>query len=158
MFKYEEILKTKYALFRIKEKEQLNTNRENNDIEKNNNVNNDNENNNGDIYNSNNSQNINDSIMNHPIIVKLIDIGVEPIYSRRIFQYYHPQNYGEALDYLLISKGIVQHNFVQDRNDINSDICYLCGEKKKNHLGYKQNDSNEDKNKYIIDKNNFIII
>ena len=117
-----------------------------NGINNNNKMNNDSENNNREIFDSyKNNENSNNSVMNHPIVVKLIDIGVEPIYSRRIFQYYHPQNYGEALEYLIMHKGIVQHHFVQDRHDIYSSICYLCGENKKNHLGYNEFNSNNNK-------------
>ncbi len=94
-----------------------------------------NNNENNDIFNKNISSSYN-SIFNNPILAQLIEFGFNPIYSSRIFLYYHPGNIEEALDYLDINNGIIQHHFIQDRikNNNNTEMCFLCGEKKRNSL------------------------
>ena len=92
--------------------------------------------------NSNNNSNINSPILDH-----LIEFGYNPIYSRRIFLYYHPRNLEEAIEYLSLENGIIQHIFVQDRNNIENNICYLCGENKNIHL-----------NSNVFNSNNYLYI
>ena len=65
----------------------------------------------------------------NPILIQLIEFGYNPIYSRRIIQYFHPQNFEDALEYFLTENDIIQHHFIQDR-DINLITCYVCGELK----------------------------
>ena len=92
------------------------------------------------------------SEMNNEIVLKLIEFGYNSIYSKRIFVYFQPENIEEALDYLLIENGIINHNFVQDR-DPKSNLCYLCGERKEIHFGFNPNDNsinNSDSNKISI--------
>jgi hypothetical protein len=74
------------------------------------------------------------STMNNEIINQLIEFGYSSLYSKRIFQYYHPKDIQEAVDYLSFEDGKIQHVFVQERNNIESSICYLCGEQKDIHL------------------------
>ena len=62
--------------------------------------------------------------MDNPLVVQLIDFGVESLYAQRIYQFLHPNDIDEALDYLSRINGIIQHNFVQDRN-INNRNCNL---------------------------------
>ena len=100
----------------------------------------------------------NDSII-RPIIKQLIDFGFNPVYSRRIFFYYHPQNVEDALDYLSLENGIIQHNFVQDRINNENITCYLCGESKDIHLNSNINNSintniNIDKSNTFVNDNN----
>ena len=45
----------------------------------------------------------------------------------------HPENIEEALNYMDIENGIIQHRFIKDRNNSNN-ICYICGEEEKKHL------------------------
>ena len=92
-----------------------------------------NNNENNDIFNKNISSSYN-SVFNNPIS-QLIEFGFNPIYSSRIFLYYHPGNIEEALDHLDINNGIIQHNFIQDRiKNNNTEMCFLCGEKKEIHF------------------------
>ena len=84
---------------------------------------------NNSIYSSTNS------VINNPIVMKLIESGIEPKYSKRIFHYYHPSNIDDALNYLILENGIIQHYFVQDRKKLENVNCYLCGNHKNNHLG-----------------------
>ena len=67
------------------------------------------------------------------IFIQLIELGYDKIYSRRVFYYLHPEDIEEALNYMDIENGIIQHRFIKDRNNLNS-ICYICGEEEKKHL------------------------
>ena len=42
--------------------------------------------------------------MNNEIVLKLKEFGYGPIYSKRIFVYFQPQNIEEAMDYLSFEK------------------------------------------------------
>ena len=118
-------------------------NNENRSIISNNNISYNNINN--DISLSTNSTTINNEIVN-----QLIEFGYKPIYSKRIFQFFHPNNIEEALNYLLKEDGKIQHNFIKDRNNMENQ-CYLCGEDKNIHLSQELID-NEINNS--IEKNN----
>ena len=85
----------------------------------------------------------------NPILIQLIEFGYNSIYSRRIIQYFHPLNIEDALEYLSIQNGIIQHHFIQDRDINNINICYACGELKENHLDYINNNN---VNSYFIKK------
>ena len=67
------------------------------------------------------------------IVVQLIVLGYDKIYSRRVFYYLHPEDIEEALNYMDIENGIIQHRYIKDRNNSNN-ICYICGEEEKKHL------------------------
>ena len=69
--------------------------------------------------------------MNTPIIDQLIELGYNPKYSKRILQYYHPQNIEDALDYLYFENGIIQHRFIKENSKCDNNICHLWGEEKK---------------------------
>ena len=73
-------------------------------------------------------------ISNDPIVLQLIEFGYDEKYSRRVMYYLHPEDIEEALDYMAIRNGIIQHRFVHNNREILSDICYICGEKKEIHL------------------------
>lgn len=65
--------------------------------------------------------------MDNPLVLQLIELGTEPIYARRIYQFLNSNDIYdifEALDYLNV---IIQHNFAHERN-INNQNSYLCGE------------------------------
>ena len=76
----------------------------------------------------------NDDINNNPIIIQLIEFGINPIFCKRIFLFYHPTNIDDALDYLSYKNGQIQHNFVQNRNNLENGLCYLCGESRNIHI------------------------
>ena len=75
----------------------------------------------------------------NPILTQLLELGYDSIYSRRIIHYFHPQNIEDALEFLSMQNGIIQHHFIQDRNINNIRTCYACGELKENHLYYNNN-------------------
>ena len=97
------------------------------------------------------------SIINNEIVNQLIEFGYQQIYSKRIFQFFHPNNIEEALNYLLIEDGKIQHNFIKDRNNMENQ-CYLCGEDKNIHLSQDLID-NVINNSFekIKDENNSIV-
>ena len=68
-----------------------------------------------------------------PIVMQLEELGYDNIYSRRVFYYLHPENLEEALNYMAIENGIIQHRFIQGRNNSNN-ICYICGEIRGRHM------------------------
>ena len=118
----------------------------------------------------------------NPIVIQLQEFGYDKIYSIRVFYYLHPEDLEEALNYMAIENGIIQHRFVQDRNSSNK-LCYICGEAEEIHLkelnanlnnniniNYKENNLekiNEEKEsigtisfkeKNFIQENNHVII
>ena len=104
--------------------------------------------------NINNNENINirnsfvsQIQLDNPILTQLIEFGYNPIYSKRVIQFLHPRDIEEALDYFSTNNEIIQHRFIQDRNQ-NNIFCYICGGKKEIHLGYipENNDINENEN------------
>ena len=106
-----------------------------------------------DNINNNLSFSFNNAI-NNPIVSQLVEFGFNQLYSTRLLLYYHPNNIEEALDYLNINNGIMQHHFVQERENNNSEICYLCGEKKEIHLDNNENITNEIKNSISFEISN----
>ena len=81
-------------------------------------------------YSHNKNLFLSHNVINNPIVNQLILFGYNNIYSKRIVQYFHPQNIEEALDYLSFDNKIIQHHFIENR-DRNNMKCYVCGEKKK---------------------------
>ena len=106
------------------------------------NISNENEINNTENNIQNNSINLS-YLDDNPMLNQLIEFGYNPIYSKRIIQYFHPLDLEEALDYFSINQGIIHHRFIKDRN-INNIACYVCGEKKELHLGYIPGNMSED--------------
>ena len=106
--------------------------------------NNDNNNENNNIFSSTNID------MNNPIVTTLIEFGYNPTYSKRIFIYFHPTSIEEAIEYLTTENGMIQHNFVQDRN-FEIDLCYVCGQEKNIHINnnIQLDNNNEEDNKNI---------
>ena len=70
----------------------------------------------------------------NPIVLQLIEFGYNPIYSRRVFHYLHPEDLEEALNYMSVENNIIQHRFVQNNRNVSDELCYICSEKKENHL------------------------
>ena len=67
------------------------------------------------------------------IITQLCEFGYDSVYSRRVFYYLHPVDLEEALNYMAVENGIIQHRFVHNRSTSNN-MCYICGEKQGIHL------------------------
>ena len=88
----------------------------------------------------------------NPIFLQLEEFGYDNVYSRRVLYYLQPEDLEEALNYMSIENGIIQHRFVYDR-DISNNKCYLCGEEKKIHLNELYNNiilsNNENNNANI---------
>ena len=124
----------------MNEQNNLQNNNENNNNDNNNNVNNENDN----IFSSTNTA------MNNPIVTTLIEFGYDPTYSKRVFIYLHPTSVEEAIEYLSTENGMIQHNFVKDRN-FEIDLCYICGQEKNIHINNNNqvNNNKEEDNKNI---------
>ena len=73
------------------------------------------------------------NLSSNPIVIKLCEFGYDSAYSRRVFHYLHPEDLEEALNYMAIENGIIQHRFVHNRSTSNN-ICYVCGKEKGIHL------------------------
>jgi len=73
------------------------------------------------------------NLSSNPIVIQLCEFGYDSVYSRRVFHYLHPEDLEEALNYMAIENGIIQHRFVYNRNTSNH-ICYVCGKEKSIHL------------------------
>ena len=76
----------------------------------------------------------------NPIVVQLQNLGYNKVYSRRVFYYLHPEDLEEALNYMAIENGIIQHRYIQGRY-ISNNICYICGEERKKHLNELNNEN-----------------
>ena len=70
----------------------------------------------------------------NPLVIQLKEFGYDNIYSRRVFYYLHPENIEEALNYMSIENGIIQHQFVKDKRNISNKKCYICNENEEIHL------------------------
>ena len=105
--------------------------------------------------NKKNKSNIFNSIIaeENPIVLQLKEFGYDNVYSRRVFFYLHPEDLEEALNYMAIENGIIQHRFVHDR-DISNNKCYICGEEKKMHLNELNNNIILNNKENNIDVNN----
>ena len=93
----------------------------------------------------------------NPIVVQLQNLGYNKVYSRRVFYYLHPEDLEEALNYMAIENGIIQHRYIQGRY-ISNNICYICGEERKKHLNEINNENiknnNFNNNRIYINKIN----
>ena len=78
----------------------------------------------------------------NPIITQLKELGYDDIYIRRVFHYLHPIDLNEALDYMSIENGIIQHHFIHERNKSNN-LCYICNNSEEKHLKYQSNNNND---------------
>ena len=114
------------------------------------------------IHLNNNSQNnLNVFTSNNgeinPMINQLIEFGYDYDYSRRVFNYFHPNNIDEALNYMVEENGIIQHRFIKNRRDISNKLCYICGFQEELHLkefniNINKNEINEEEK---VNKNNY---
>ena len=92
----------------------------------------------------------------NPIVIQLQEFGYDITYSRRVFYYLHPDDLEEALNYMAIENGIIQHRYLQDRRNNTNKLCYICGESKEIHLNELNNSmniNNEDKSEKNEEEN-----
>ena len=75
------------------------------------------------------------------LVIQLQEFGYDKIYSRRVFYYLHPEDIEEALNYMSIENGIIQHRFVKDKRNISNKMCYICNENEEIHLKELNNSS-----------------
>ena len=94
----------------------------------------------------------NNNLSSNPIVIQLCEFGYDRVYSRRVFHYLHPEDLEEALNYMAIENGIIQHRFVYNRNTSNN-ICYVCGKEKGIHLKELNININVNNNENSLEEN-----
>ena len=70
----------------------------------------------------------------NPIVIQMKEFGYNAVFSRRLFHYLHPGDLEEALNYLEVVNGIIQHRFIPDSRNNSNNLCYICGEEREIHL------------------------
>ena len=72
------------------------------------------------------------SIINNPIMNALIDYGYDYKLCKKLISYLNPRNVEQAIDYLSIENGIIQHLFIEDLD--NENKCKICEKTREEHL------------------------
>ena len=85
----------------------------------------------------------------NPMVIQLQEFGYDNIYSRRVFYYLHPEDIDEALNYMSIENGIIQHRFIKDKRNLSNKKCYICDENEEIHLRGLNNNLNITNNEKI---------
>ena len=101
---------------------------------------------------SNSLYSISYSILDNPIMNKLLELGYDYKLSKKLISYLNPRSIEQAIDYLLIENGIIQHHFIEDLN--NENKCKICEKKREEHLIFISIDSNENERNSIHLTNN----
>ena len=95
---------------------------------------------------SNSLYSISYSILDNPIMNKLLELGYDYKLSKKLI----------SIDYLLIENGIIQHHFIEDLN--NENKCKICEKKREEHLIFISIDSNEiERNSIHLTNNSYRI-
>ena len=105
---------------------------------------------------SNSLYSISYSILDNPIMNKLLELGYDYKLSKKLISYLNPRSIEQAIDYLLIENGIIQHHFIEDFN--NENKCKICEKKREEHLIFISIDSNEiERNSIHLTNNSYRI-
>ena len=105
---------------------------------------------------SNSLYSISYSILDNPIMNKLLELGYDYKLSKKLISYLNPRSIEQAIDYLLIENGIIQHHFIEDLN--NENKCKICEKKREEHLIFISIDSNEiERNSINLTNNSYRI-
>ena len=105
---------------------------------------------------SNSLYSISYSILDNPIMNKLLELGYDYKLSKKLISYLNPRSIEQAIDYLLIENGIIQHHFIEDLN--NENKCKICEKKREEHLIFISIDSNEiERNSIHLTNNSYRI-
>ena len=121
---------------------------------------------NNSIVSNNQSLKTNNSIINSPIYMTLIEFGYNEKYSKNLISYFHPNNLDQALEYLNEINGKIQHNYIRDYSS-EIGLCFICGKLKNDHINdeYEINDddisislNNSSNNNNIYNRNSVLNI
>ena len=82
--------------------------------------------------NSIQSDEISYSIINNPIMNVLLEFGYEYKFSKKLISYLNPRSVEQAIEYLSVENGIIQHFFIEDLN--NENKCKICEKTREEHL------------------------
>ena len=63
-------------------------------------------------------------------------MGFDKKMINKIYVLLRPENIERAIDYMTEIDGVYQHNFVNNINLKENNICFICKKPKKNHLDY----------------------
>ena len=66
----------------------------------------------------------------------LEDMGYDKKMINKIYILLQPANIERAIDYMTERDGIYQHDFFENQNIENKDLCFICGKTRKFHLDY----------------------
>ena len=66
----------------------------------------------------------------------LKSMGFDKKMINKIYVLLRPENIERAIDYMTEIDGVYQHNFVNNINQKENNICFICKKPKKNHLDY----------------------
>ena len=103
--------------------------------------------------NSIQSDEISYSIINNPIMNVLIEFGYDYKFSKKLISYLNPRSVEQAIEYLSVENGIIQHFFIEDLN--NENKCKICEKTREDHLINEINSLSFGSNEYnSIDKRN----
>ena len=89
--------------------------------------------------NSHPNSSLNDDIsyseLDNSIINKLLEFGYEYKTSKKLISLLNPRDVQQAIEYLSVEDGIIQHVFIDDLNQQN--ICSICSKPREEHLNEK---------------------
>ena len=66
----------------------------------------------------------------------LTDMGFDKSMINKVYLLLKPQNIENAINYMIERKGIYQHNFIQNTNSNEQNLCFICQKPRQNHLNF----------------------
>ena len=92
--------------------------------------------------------------------IKLLqEMGYNKKIINKVYILLHPENIERAINYMTEVDGIYYHDFFENQNDKNKNLCFICQKPRKNHLDYIPEEllnGNNNQNNFI--RNNNILI
>ena len=66
----------------------------------------------------------------------LKSMGFDKSMINKVYLLLKPQNIENAINYMIERKGIYQHNFIQNTNSNEQNLCFICQKPRQNHLNF----------------------
>ena len=63
-------------------------------------------------------------------------MGFDKSMINKVYLLLKPQNIENAINYMIERKGIYQHNFIQNTNSNEQNVCFICQKPRQNHLNF----------------------
>ena len=70
----------------------------------------------------------------------LSEMGFDRTMINKIYLILNPQNINNAINYMLEINGIYQHNFIDNYNPNERNLCFICNKPRQNHINYVKED------------------